>query len=93
MRRVEWLLLLLFVFAIPWEYSLELGEGLGNVGRFVGLLALLAAIPAVLQSGRMRSLGVCRDARRLANAASRLGCGLMVAGNPHFGQLQFGAGD
>ena len=58
MSRVEWLLLLLFVFAIPWEYSLELGEGLGNVGRFVGLLALLAAIPAVLQSGRMRSLSL-----------------------------------
>src|SRR5580698_5571244 len=56
MRRVAWLLLLLFVFAIPWEYSLDLGEGLGNVARFAGLLALLAAIPAVLQSGRLRSL-------------------------------------
>jgi O-antigen ligase len=58
MRRVAWLLLLLFVFAIPWEYSLDLGAGLGNVARFVGALALLAAIPAVLQSGRMRSLSL-----------------------------------
>ncbi len=56
MRRVTWALLLLFAFAIPWEYSLELGEPLGNIARFVGLL-LLAAIPAVLQSGRLRMPG------------------------------------
>ena len=57
MHRIAWLLLLLFAFAIPWEYSLDLGEPLGNIARIVGLLLLLAAIPAALQSGRLRSLG------------------------------------
>jgi F0F1-type ATP synthase assembly protein I len=38
MRRIAWGLLLLFAFAIPWEYSLELGEPLGNIARLVGLL-------------------------------------------------------
>jgi O-antigen ligase len=57
MRRIAWLLLLLFAFAIPWEYSLELGAPLGNIARFIGLLLLLVAIPAVLQAGRMRSPG------------------------------------
>ncbi len=55
MRRIAWVLLLLFAFAIPWEYSLDLGEPLGNVARIAGLLVLLAAIPAVLQAGRMRT--------------------------------------
>jgi O-antigen ligase len=57
MRRIAWLLLLLFAFTIPWEYSLELGEPLGNIARVVGLLMLLAAIPAVLQGGRLRAPG------------------------------------
>ncbi|MFZ1086134.1 MAG: O-antigen ligase family protein [Terracidiphilus sp.] len=57
MRRITWLLLLLFAFAIPWEYSLDLGEPLGNIARILGLLTLLAAIPAILQAGRMRALG------------------------------------
>jgi hypothetical protein len=55
MRRVAWFLLLLFAFAIPWEYSLDLGGFLGNVARIAGLLALFSAIPAVLQAGRMRT--------------------------------------
>ena len=37
MRRIAWGLLLLFVFAIPWEYSLDLGEPLGNIARLAGL--------------------------------------------------------
>jgi len=57
MRRVARALLLLFVFAIPWEYSLDLGEPLGNVARIAGLLVLLAAVPAVLQAGRVRNPG------------------------------------
>jgi O-antigen ligase len=57
MRRIAWVLLLLFAFAIPWEYSLDLGEPLGNVARIVGLLMLIVAIPAVLQSGRVRTPG------------------------------------
>jgi len=57
MRRIAWGLLLLFAFAIPWEYSLDLGEPLGNIARIAGLLLLLAAIPAVLQVGRLRTPG------------------------------------
>ncbi len=57
MRRVAWFLLLVFVFAIPWEYSVDLGGLLGNAARIAGLLVLLAAIPAILQAGRMRTPG------------------------------------
>jgi O-antigen ligase len=58
MRKLAWGLLLLFVFAIPWEYSLDVGEPLGNVARIIGLVLLLAAIPAVLQAGRLRTPGL-----------------------------------
>ena len=57
MRRVAWGLLLTFAFTIPWEYSLNLGEPWGHVARIAGILALLAAILAVLQQGRVRTLG------------------------------------
>jgi O-antigen ligase len=57
MRRVTWLLLLLFAFAAPWEYSLDFGAPWGNVARLAGLLALLAAVPAILQDGRMHTPG------------------------------------
>jgi O-antigen ligase len=57
MRRVAWMLLLLFAFAIPWQYSLEIGEPVGNIARIVGLMLLLVAVPAILQSGRMRTPG------------------------------------
>ncbi len=57
MRRIAWMMLLLFVFTIPWEYSLDLGGLLGNAARIAGLLVLLAAVPAVLQAGRMRTPG------------------------------------
>jgi len=57
MRKAAWLLLLVFVFAIPWEYSLDLGEPFGNAARIAGVLTLLAAIPAVLQAGRLRTPG------------------------------------
>lgn len=57
MRKAASILLLLFAFAIPWEYSLDLGGVLGNAARIAGLLALVAAVPAVLQTGRMRTPG------------------------------------
>src|SRR5580698_6199178 len=57
MRKAAWALLLLFAFAIPWEYSLNLGEPLGNVARIVGLMLLVAAIPAILRAGRVRTPG------------------------------------
>jgi len=55
MRRIAWVLLLLMAFAIPWEYSLDLGEPLGNVARILGIVLLLVAVPAVLQAGRLRT--------------------------------------
>jgi O-antigen ligase len=57
MRKAAWGLLLLFAFAIPWEYSLDLGEPLGNIARIVGLVLLMVAIPAILQAGRVRTPG------------------------------------
>ena len=57
MRRITWVLLLLFASAIPWEYSLDLGGLFGNAARIAGLLVLLAAVPAILQAGRMRAPG------------------------------------
>ena len=57
MRKTAWILLLFFVFTIPWEYSLDLGGLLGNAARIAGLLVLLAAVPAVLQPGSMRTPG------------------------------------
>lgn len=54
MRRTAWILLVLFVFAIPWEYSLDLGAPFGNVARIFGVLSLVATVPAVLQDGRFR---------------------------------------
>jgi O-antigen ligase len=57
MRKAASILLLLFAFAIPWEYSLDLGGVLGNAARIAGLLVLIVAVPAVLQAGRMRTPG------------------------------------
>jgi O-antigen ligase len=56
-RRLAWGLLLAFAFAIPWEYSLDIGEPLGNIARIAGLVSLLAAVPAVLLAGRVRTPG------------------------------------
>lgn len=50
--------LLIFAFTIPWEFSLDLGPPLGNVARIAGLVLLLAAIPAVLETGRIRAPGL-----------------------------------
>jgi O-antigen ligase len=57
MRKLARFLLLVFAFAIPWEYSLDLGEPIGNVARVAGLLTLLAAVLAVLRDGRLRPPG------------------------------------
>lgn len=57
MRKIAWWMLVVFAFTIPWEYSLDLGASLGNIARVTGLLLALAAIPAVLQTGRLRTLG------------------------------------
>ncbi len=55
-RATRWLLLL-FAFAVPWEYSLDLGEPWGNIARMAGLALLLVCIPAALARGRLRNPG------------------------------------
>jgi O-antigen ligase len=55
MRQIAWALLVLFVFTIPWEYSLVLPAPFGNVARIAGLLVLFAAIPAVIETGHVRA--------------------------------------
>jgi O-antigen ligase len=57
MRRIVKSLLLVFAFAVPWEFSLEFGEPWGPAARIAGILLLLAAIPAILRAGRMRRPG------------------------------------
>lgn len=57
MRKTTWVLLVLFVFSIPWEYSLDIGAPFGNVARILGLLTMLMAVPAVLEAGCIRTFG------------------------------------
>jgi O-antigen ligase len=57
MRRVGYWLVWLFAFAVPWEYSLELGEPLGNVARLLGILLLLAAAQTAMARGKLRMPG------------------------------------
>lgn len=57
MRRLAWVLLLVYAFAIPWEYSLDVGPPLGNAARMAGVLLLVVAVPAVFESGRIRVPG------------------------------------
>ena len=56
-RRIVFGLLMLYVFAVPWEYSLDLGEPFGNVARVIGLLLVLAVVPWVLHRGEVREVG------------------------------------
>jgi O-antigen ligase len=58
MRKLTVGLLMLFAFAVPWEYALDLGEPIGNVARVMGILLLLAVITSVLGAGRMRAPGM-----------------------------------
>ena len=48
MRRLAFVLLVFYAFAVPWQYALNLGEPFGNVARIAGVLLLAAAIPAAL---------------------------------------------
>ena len=52
MQRIVSILLVLYAFAVPWQYALDLGEPLGNVARIIGLLLLAASIPALLARRR-----------------------------------------
>jgi hypothetical protein len=57
MRQLVRILLLLFAFAVPWEYSLDLAGSVGNIARVLGLMVLAAAVPALLLTGRVRKPG------------------------------------
>jgi O-antigen ligase len=57
LRRLAQFLLVVFTFAVPWELAMDLGEPWGPVARIAGILLLLAAIPAVLRAGRIRTPG------------------------------------
>jgi O-antigen ligase len=54
MRNIAWVLLVLFIFTIPWEYSLDFGAPLGNVARVLGLLVVSAAVLAIFGAGQLR---------------------------------------
>lgn len=57
MRETARWLLLLFAFSIPWEYSLDLGEPVGNISRLLMLVLLPVAALAMLEKRDMRSPG------------------------------------
>ena len=79
MRRLAWGMLLVFVFAIPWEYSLDLAAPWGNIARIAGLIALLVAVPAVLRTGRY--------AQARTDAVADVGSVSLVLCSPISGQL------
>lgn len=58
MARLTVGLLILFSFAVPWEYSLDWGEPFGNVARILGVLLLLAIVPLVVMRRGVRAPGV-----------------------------------
>jgi len=57
MRKIAWILLVIFVFSIPWEYSLDFGAPFGNIARLLGLVSVLTAGMAVFSAGQIRRPG------------------------------------
>ena len=55
MRKVARAVLVLYVFTIPWEYSLDLRAPFGNIARIAGLLLLLAGVTSTVLAGRFRN--------------------------------------
>lgn len=58
MRHFVFVLLTLFAFAVPWEYSLELGEPWGNIARVLGVLLLVTVATLLLLHKELRRPGV-----------------------------------
>jgi O-antigen ligase len=56
-EKLTVVLLMLYAFSVPWEYSLDLGEPVGNVARVLGILLLLAVVPLMLLRRQMRAPG------------------------------------
>ncbi|MBS1803049.1 MAG: O-antigen ligase family protein [Acidobacteria bacterium] len=54
MRKIAWVLLVLFVFSIPWEYSLDFRAPFGNIARLLGLATAFMGIAAGLQTGSFK---------------------------------------
>jgi len=42
---------MLYAFAVPWEYALDLGEPLGNIARILNLLTLFLPSHASWKQG------------------------------------------
>jgi O-antigen ligase len=57
MQRIAVAVMMLFSFAVPWEYSLDLGEPFGNIARLLGLLLLVVCIALMLRQGTIRKPG------------------------------------
>ena len=57
MRKTARVLLLLFIFTVPWEYSLDLGDPFGNIARIFGLALFFVAIVAVVWARQIRTPG------------------------------------
>lgn len=53
LRTITRWLILAYLFAVPWEYSLDFGEPWGNIARILGILVLLMASIAVLERGKV----------------------------------------
>jgi len=58
MARVAAWLLFLFAFTVPWEYSLDFGEPVGNIARVVSVALLAVMTLAVLLRGSLKRPGV-----------------------------------
>ena len=58
MRRLTLGLLMIFAFAVPWEYSLDIGEPFGNVARIAGLLLFAFTLVEFTFDQSMRRPGV-----------------------------------
>jgi O-antigen ligase len=56
MRKAARVSLLMLVFAIAWEYSLDWGAPFGNVARVLGLMTLLVSAMAIFREGHIRKL-------------------------------------
>jgi O-antigen ligase len=54
LRALTRWLVIIYVFTVPWEYSVDLGEPWGNIARIIGLVVLAIAVLAALESGKLR---------------------------------------
>ena len=57
MEKLARAVLVVYVFTIPWEYSLDLGAPLGNIARICGLFLLLAVAASLVARGSFRRPG------------------------------------